>query len=91
MTLTWQQRSDRWYYATGEGGTTYHIRFDAATTLVHRAASADDVQNARRFHVISEGRDGEHVARTYYAADHDDARRTHLDNYADEPIVAVHQ
>jgi len=37
------------------------------------------------FIVISEGRDGEHVARTFYAADLDDARRTHHDNYADEP------
>ena len=43
------------------------------------------------FIVISEGRDGEHVARTFYAADLDDARRTHHDNYADEPIVAVRQ
>jgi hypothetical protein len=43
------------------------------------------------FIVISEGRDGEHVARTFYAADLDDARQTHHENYADEPIVAVHQ
>ncbi len=43
------------------------------------------------FIVISEGRDGEHVARTFYAADDDDARQTHQENYADEPIVAVHQ
>ncbi len=41
------------------------------------------------FIVISEGRDGEHIARTIYAADLDDARQTHQDNYADEPIVAV--
>ena len=43
------------------------------------------------FIVISEGRDGEHIARTFYAADLDDARQTHRDNYADEPLVAVHQ
>ena len=42
------------------------------------------------FIVISEGRDGEHIARTFYAADLDDARQTHQDNYADEPLVAVH-
>ena len=43
------------------------------------------------FIVISEGRDGEHIARTFYAADLDDARQTHRENYADEPLVAVHQ
>ena len=43
------------------------------------------------FIVISEGGEGEHVARTVYAADEDDARQTHQDNYADEPLVAVHQ
>ena len=43
------------------------------------------------FIVISEGSDGEHVARTVYAADDDDARQTHQQNYADETIVAVHQ
>ena len=43
------------------------------------------------FIVISEGGYGEHVARTVYAASEDDARQTHQENYADEPIVAVHQ
>ena len=43
------------------------------------------------FIVISEGADGAHIARTVYAADPDDARQTHHENYADEPIVAVHQ
>ena len=43
------------------------------------------------FIVISEGVAGEHVARTVYAADEDDARQTHQENYADEPLVAVHQ
>ena len=43
------------------------------------------------FIVISEGADGEHIARTVYAASDDDARQTHQENYADEPIVAVHQ
>ena len=43
------------------------------------------------FIVISEGRDGEHVARTLYAADLDDARQTHQENYSDEPIVEVRQ
>ena len=43
------------------------------------------------FIVISEGWGGEHMVRTVYAADQDDARQTHQENYADEPIVAVHQ
>ena len=43
------------------------------------------------FIVISEGGDGGHIARTVYAASEDDARQTHQDNYADEPIVEVHQ
>jgi hypothetical protein len=43
------------------------------------------------FIVISEGWGGAHMVRTVYAADQDDARQTHLENYADEPIVAVHQ
>ena len=43
------------------------------------------------FIVISEGSDGEHIARTVHAASEDDARQTHQENYADEPIVAVHQ
>jgi hypothetical protein len=43
------------------------------------------------FTVISEGRDRELVVRTVYAASEDDARRTHQENYADEPIVAVRQ
>ena len=43
------------------------------------------------FIVISEGVGGGHIVRTVYAADRDDARRTHQENYADEPLVAVHQ
>ena len=43
------------------------------------------------FIVISEGWGGGHMVRTVYAADQDDARQTHQNNYADEPIVAVHQ
>ena len=43
------------------------------------------------FLVISEGGAGGHIVRTVYAADEDDARQTHQDNYADEPLVAVHQ
>jgi hypothetical protein len=43
------------------------------------------------FIVISEGGDGRLIARTVYAASEDDARQTHRENYADEPIVAVHQ
>ena len=43
------------------------------------------------FIVTSEGSGGEHFARTVYAASEDDARQTHQENYADEPIVAVHQ
>jgi hypothetical protein len=43
------------------------------------------------FIVTSEGSGGGHIARTVYAASEDDARLTHQENYADEPIVAVHQ
>ena len=43
------------------------------------------------FIVTSEGSGGEHIVRTVYAASQDDARQTHQENYADEPIVAVHQ
>ena len=43
------------------------------------------------FIVISEGGYGGHIVRTVYAANEDDARQTHQDNYADEPLVAVHQ
>ena len=43
------------------------------------------------FIVTSEGSGGQLIARTVYAASHDDARQTHHENYADEPIVAVHQ
>ena len=43
------------------------------------------------FIVISEGSGGEHIARTVYAASEDDARQAYQENYADEPIVAVHQ
>jgi hypothetical protein len=43
------------------------------------------------FIVITESRDGAHIARTIYAASEDDARQTHHENYADETIVAVHQ
>jgi hypothetical protein len=43
------------------------------------------------FIVISEGCDGEHIARTFCAADLDDARQTHHENYADEPIVEIYQ
>jgi len=44
-----------------------------------------------QFIIINEGSGGEHIARTVYAASEDDARHTHQENYADEPIVAVHQ
>jgi hypothetical protein len=43
------------------------------------------------FTVISEGLDGQHVTRTFYAADLDDACQAHQDNYPDESLVAVHQ
>ena len=43
------------------------------------------------FIVTSEGSGGGHIARTIHAASEDDARQTHQENYADEPIVAVHQ
>src|SRR6185295_18206766 len=35
------------------------------------------------FIVISEGSGGGHIVRTVHAADEDDARQTHQDNYAD--------
>jgi len=41
------------------------------------------------FIVISEGSDGEHVARTVYAASQDEVRQAHQANYVDEAIVAV--
>ena len=43
------------------------------------------------FIVISESRDGEHIARTVYADSEDDARQMHQENYAGEPIVEVQQ
>ncbi len=43
------------------------------------------------FIVTSEGSGGQLIVRTVHAADEDDARRTHQDHYADEPLVAVHQ
>ena len=43
------------------------------------------------FIVISEGSGGEHNARTVFAASEDDARQTHRENYAGEPIIAVQQ
>ena len=43
------------------------------------------------FIVTSEGPAGGHTTRTVYAASEDDARRTHRENYAGEPIVDVHQ
>ena len=43
------------------------------------------------FTVISEGGGGEHIARTVFAASEDDARQTHRENYAGEPIIQVQQ
>ncbi len=43
------------------------------------------------FVVVSACRDGGHIARTLFAADLDDARQTHQENYADESIVEVHR
>ena len=43
------------------------------------------------FIVTSEGWGAGHIVRTVYAASHDDARQTHQENSADEPILAVHQ
>ncbi len=43
------------------------------------------------FMVIGEGSGGEHIVRTVYAADQNDARQTHQENYPGEPIVEVHQ
>ena len=42
------------------------------------------------FIVISEGADGEHIARTVLAASEDDARQTHREHYG-EHIVEVQQ
>ena len=54
--------------------------------LDHSGGELHDV-----FIVISEGADGDHVARTVYAASEDDARQTHREIYPDETIVAVDQ
>ena len=43
------------------------------------------------FIVISESWDGQHIARTVYAASEDDARQTHQENYTGETIVEVQQ
>ena len=43
------------------------------------------------FIVISESSGGQLIVRTVHAIDQDDARQTHQENYADEPIVEVHQ
>ena len=62
------------------GVETCWARFD------HCGGEMQDV-----FIVISEGSGGQLIARTVYAASEDDARQTHQENYADEPIVEVHQ
>ena len=41
--------------------------------------------------VTSAGSGGQLIVRTVHAAGEDDARQTHQENYADEPILAVHQ
>ena len=41
------------------------------------------------FVVTSQNWDGGRITRVIHAADQDDARRTHRDNYPDESIVAV--
>ena len=41
--------------------------------------------------IVIRGWGGAHIVRTVYAADHDDARQTHQENYVDQTIVAVHQ
>ena len=43
------------------------------------------------FIVTSEGSGGQLIVRTVHAASEDDARHAHQENYADEPIVEVHQ
>jgi hypothetical protein len=43
------------------------------------------------FIVISEGADGELIARTVIAGSDDDARQTHRETYANDTIVAVNQ
>ena len=74
------------------GRAGHHPRNGFVTDAVEKFWSPVDHREMHDvFIVISEGRDGEHIARTVYAADQDDARQTHQENYADEPIVAVHQ
>ena len=51
----------------------------------------DDREMYDVFIVVSEGSGGQLIVRTVYAASEDDARQAHQDNYADEPIVEVHQ
>ena len=77
------------------------VRHTELDTTPTNAVVIDAVETFRRpvdhremhdvFIVISEGWGGAHIVRTVYAADRDDARRTHQENYADEPLVAVHQ
>jgi hypothetical protein len=75
-----------------EDHTTYPSRFlgAAAEKCSARFGDSGDEMYAV-FIVVSEGSDGEHVARTVYAASEDDARTAHQENYADETIVAVHR
>ena len=67
------------------------VVIDAVEKFCPRSDRADQREMHDVFIVISEGSGGEHIVRTVYAASEDDARQTHQENYADEPIVAVHQ
>ena len=78
-------------HQTAQGRTPVPVPFcyRAGATLVAACTGGLDMHDV--FIVISEGLGGGHMVRTVYAADHDDARQTHQANYADEPLVAVHQ
>ena len=67
---------------------THAVVIDAVETF-HRPVDHREMHDV--YIVISEGSGGQLFARTVHAASEDDARQTHPENYADEPIVEVHQ
>ena len=68
------------------------VVIDAVARFCRQAAQrGHDGEMHDVFIVTSQGSGGGHIARTIHAASEDDARQTHQDNYANEPILAVHQ
>ena len=88
------------YFGSSTNQTAHAVSLD--TNHANAFVAAEDEKCWSRFDdcegelhdvfiVISEGSDGEHVARTVYAASQDDLRQAHQANYVDEAIVAVYQ